>query len=409
MPLRRLIPLVVVLAATAGLPGAHGAAARPATDPGVTATSVLIGGTAVLSGPEVAYAAVARGAEAYFKHVNANGGVHGRKIEYRYLDDAYNPAETVQRTRQLVQQDRVFAIFNTLGTEHNLAIRSFLNQLRVPQLFVGTGASAIGNGHRRFPWTMGYLPSFVGEGAVYGRHIRSTRPRARIAVLHEDSLYGRDMLAGLRRGLGPLAGRIVAVQTYQVIDPDVSSQIARLKASGANTFMLFALPKQTIQSFIAADKIGWRPQVYVNSVSVDPFVMEIARTNTGNRTTRNAITSAFLKEPTDPAIARDPGVRLYKQIMRRYVGASKIKEVAHIYGMAAAYTMVDTLRKAGRNLTRQGLLRAATHLDERDNPFLVRGIFVRTSPISYFPIVRTRLLRYENGRWRTFSGFLPVR
>jgi len=396
---------LVVVALLVLVPGAH---ATTAKDPGVTATTVLLGGTVPLSGPEVAYAAVARGADAYFKHVNSRGGVHGRRIQYRYFDDAYDPAQTVQQTRRLVQQDGVFAIFNTTGTEHNLAIRPFLNQLGVPQLFVGTGAHAIGNAYRRFPRTMGYLTSFRGEGRIYGRHVATTMPRARIAVLHENSDYGHDLLTGLRRGLGSKAGRIAAVQTYEVTDPDVNAQIARLKASGANTFMLFALPKQTIQAFIAADRLGWRPRVFVNAVSVDPFVMNVARTNTGNRTTQGAITTAFLKDPTDPALAKDAGVRLYKRLMRRYL-PGKEGEVAHAYGMAAAYTMVHALRKAGRSLTRGSLMNAATSLVERDNPFLVAGVVVKTGPNDYYPISTTRLLRYDRGRWKQFGRVLAVR
>jgi branched-chain amino acid transport system substrate-binding protein len=402
---KRILLLAAALAAAAAIPGAQ---AGPAKDPGVTSTTILLGGTAPLSGPEVAYAAVARGADAYFKYVNSRGGVKGRTITYRYLDDGYDAAQTVQKTRELVQQQGVFAIFNSVGTEQSLAVRPFLNQLRVPQLFVGSGASAIGGAYRRFPWTMGYLTSFRGEGAIYGRHVAKTMPSARIAVLHENSDYGKDMVAGLRKGLGAKAGRIAAVETYEVTDADLNAQIARLKASGANTFMLFALPKQTIQAFIAADRLGWRPRVFVNAVSVDPFVMNVARLNTNNRTTQGAITTAFLKDPTDPGTAKDPGVKLYKRLMARYL-PGKEKEVAHIYGMAAAYTMVDALRKAGKQLTRAGLLKAATRLDERENPFLVKGVVVKTGPTDYYPISTTRLLRYDKGRWRQFGGVLAVR
>jgi ABC-type branched-subunit amino acid transport system substrate-binding protein len=402
---RRTLLLVAAAVAAAAIPGAQ---AGPAKEPGITPTRLLVGGTAPLSGPEVAYAAVARGAEAYFKYVNSRGGVHGRKVTYRYLDDAYDPAQTVQKTRELVQQHRVFAIFNSVGTEQTLAVRPFLNQLKVPQLFVGSGASAIGDAYRRYPYTMGYLTSFRGEAAIYGRHALKAFPGARIAVLHENSDYGKDMLAGLRKGLGAQAGRIVEVQTYEVTDADLNAQLARLKASGANVFMLFALPKQTIQAFLAADRLGWRPRVFVNAVSVDPFVMDIARLNTNNRTTQGAITTAFLKDPTDPAMAKDRGVLLYKRLMRKYL-PGKEKEVAHIYGMAAAHTFVGALRKAGKQLTRAKLVAAATSLDERDNPFLVNGVVVKTSRRDYYPISRTRLLRYDRGRWKQFGGFLTVR
>jgi branched-chain amino acid transport system substrate-binding protein len=401
--------LLAVVTAGLLLVGLSGAYAGTSSDPGVTNDSILLGATVPLSGDEVAYAAVARGANAYFQHVNDHGGVRGRKIRYLYVDDAYNPSETVRKTRQLVEDEKVFAIFNSVGTEHTLAVRPYLNQVGVPQLFVGSGLSALALEHKRYPWTMGYLPRFAGEGALYGRYVRRTRPRARIAVLHEDSEYGQDIFAGLRRGLGSLSTRIAAVQTYQLSDPDLNAQIARLKASRADTVMIFALPTQTIQAFLAIHKLGWRPRIFVNSVSIDPFVMDVVQRNTSKRLVEGAISSAFLKDPTDPALAQDRGVKLYKQILRRYLPGVKVQEVAHLYGMAAAYTMVDALRRAGAQPTRASLLRAATHLNERANPFFVKGVTVRTGPNDYYPIEHTRMLRFHAGRWRQLGNLVSVR
>ena len=240
----RLLPVLVLLVFVAFLPSAYG---RAGGDPGVTNDQILIGGTVPLSGDQVAYAAVARGADGYFKYVNSRGGVRGRQIKYLYVDDAYNTAETVRKTRELVQDDKVFAIFNSVGTEHVLAVRPYLNQAGVPQLFVGSGHSRLALERRQYPWSMGYLPRFAGEAALYGRYVARTRPKARIAVLREDSEYGQDMFTGLRRGLGKLSSRITAVQTYDLTDPDLNSQIARLKASRADTIMIFALPTQTIR------------------------------------------------------------------------------------------------------------------------------------------------------------------
>jgi branched-chain amino acid transport system substrate-binding protein len=402
----RLPLLLALLYLVVALPGAYG---RSSADPGITDDSILLGATVPLTGDQVAYAALARGADAYFKYVNARGGVRGRKIQYLYLDDSYNPSETVRKTRELVQDEKVFAIFNSVGTEHVLAVRPYLNQAGVPQLFVGSGVSALALERKRYPWSMGYLPRFAGEGALYGRYVARTRPRAKIAVLHEDSEYGRDMFTGLRRGLGRLTTRITAVETYTLAGSDLSSQIARLKASRADTIMIFALPTQTIQAFLAVHKLGWRPRIFVNSVSIDPFVMEVVQRNTSKRLVEGAISSSFLKDPTDPALARDPGVRLYKRILRRYLPNAKVKEVAHLYGMAAAYTMVDALRAAGPEPTRASLLRAATHLDERSNPFFVRGIAVKTGPADYYPVERSRMLRFHAGRWRQFGGLVSVR
>jgi branched-chain amino acid transport system substrate-binding protein len=397
------------VAALAALALATCAAGATGADPGVTSSSILLGGTAALSGPESAYyAPVAKGAQAYFAYVNAHGGVFGRKIEYKVLDDAYDPSQTVQMTRQLVQQDGVFAIFNSIGTEHMLAVRPFLNQLKVPQLFVGTGAKAIYNGSKTYPWTIGYLPSFVGEGRLYGRSIASTAPKSKIAVLYENDDYGKDLLDGLRKGLGGKA-KIVATASYELTDADLSSQIASLKASHANTLVLFALPKQVIQSFLAAHKLGWQPHYYISAVSIDPFVMNVIATSTSQKVTEGAISAAFLKLATDPALAKDKGAQLYKSIMKTYCSGCDVNALAHIYGMAAAYTMVDALKHAGKNLTRASLLRGATHLNEKANPFLQPGVSITTSPTDYLPFEQARMFRYTNGRWKAFGAAASVR
>src|SRR5438105_3508730 len=231
------------------------AAPASADAPGVSSSQIVIGGTGPLSGTETAYAPVLHGAQAYFAYVNAHGGVFGRKIVYKIVDDAYDPTKTVEATRQLVEQDHVLAIFNSVGTEQNLAIRDYLNQQKVPQLFGGTGADSIAAQRSQYPWTIGYLPSFSGEGAVYGRRIAKTRPKAKVAVLYEDSEYGKDLLAGVRRGLGSRAAQIVSTQTYEPSDITVSSQVSKLKGSGADTFLILALPKQAISAFVTAHQL----------------------------------------------------------------------------------------------------------------------------------------------------------
>ena len=377
--------------------------------PGVTPTEVLLGGTVPLSGPASPFGVVGPGANAYFKYVNAHGGVNGRKIRYLYRDDGYDPSKTIDRTRELVQQDKVFAIFNSVGTEHNLAIRGYLNAAKVPQLFVGTGASTIGRRPNAYPWTIGYLPSFEGEGAIYGRYVVAHTPRARIAVLYEDSDYGKDLLNGLRRGLGKHASQIVANASYEVTDTDVNSQIAKLRRSKADTFMLFALPTQAIQAFLYAYKLGWQPRIFVSAVSIEPTVMSIARTNTKGKETNGSLSVSFLKDPTSPAWAKDPATSLYRSIMKRYYPGGRASDVYNFYGMAVAFSMVDALRHAGRNLTRESLLRAATHMDERKNPFLLPGVTVKTSPANYFPITRAKMVRYVGTRWVLFGSLVSAR
>lgn len=401
--MRRLA--LVLAAALAAVPAAGARPDAPAADPGVTSTSIKLGATMPLSGPAVLFGALGPGANAYFRHVNAQGGVNGRTIEFVIRDDAYDPARTITETRRLVQEDGVFALFGSVGTANNLAVRPMLNAMKVPQLFVGDGSFALSGKPSAAPWTMGYLPSYVGEGAIYGRNVKRTRPRARIAVLAEDSPLGSDLLAGLKRGLGKSGAKIVAVQTHDPAAVDVASQIAELRASKADTLMLFTTPLFFIRGAIAVNKLGWKPQLYVNSISIEPSVMRTAAAS-APRVVQDAISMVWLKDPTNPRWAKDKGVRLYRRLMARYCGGCRVGDVYHYAGMAFAYTMVDALRRSGRNLTRASLLRAATHLNETDNPFLLPGVVVRTTPTRYFPIAKAQLYRYRKGRWQPFSGLL---
>jgi hypothetical protein len=379
----------------------------PAAVPGVTPTTITIGGTIPMSGPAAAYGSVGRGADAYFRYVNGRGGVFGRKIVYEFLDDEFQVSKTILLTRQLVEQDGVLAIFNSVGTEHALAIRSYLNDRKVPQLFIGSGVSKLATEHARYPWSMGYLPSFAGEGAIYGRYVATHSPKARIAVLYESSDFGKDMLNGLRKGLGGKA-KIVSTQAYEIADSDVGSQLAKLKSSHADTLMLFATPQFAIFGYVGAFRLGWHPQIYVTSVSISPDIMKIARFATSQRHVDGSISIAFVKDPTARRWAGDAAVRLYRSILQRFLPNAKPDDVFYYYGMTVAYTMVDTLRKAGRNLTRDSVLRAATHLDET-NPFLLPGIRIHTSPSDYYPLETVKLARYRGSHWQFFGNLVGAR
>jgi branched-chain amino acid transport system substrate-binding protein len=395
-------------AALAALVVVAGTGAAPAADPGVTSTSVLLGGTVPLTGEAAAFGAVGPGAKAYFDYVNSKGGVNGRKIEYRYYDDAYNPAQTVQLTRRLVEQDKVFAVFNSIGTANNLAIRDYLNAQKVPQLWVGDGSQSIGRSFARYPWTMGFLMSYRGEGDVYGANIVRTRPRARIAVLYENTELGRDMLTGLTRAIAGKGPRIVAKQSYEFTGADISGQVGLLKASRADTLMLFATPKFFINAVTATHKLGWKPQVYIASVSIEPTIMGIARYN-APELTRGALSIAFVKNPNDPIWRKDPIVALYRSIMKKHNPGGKPTDVYNWYGMTVAWTMVETLRKAGKSLTRFGLLKAAQSLDTTANPFMLPGIRLQTSPTDYRPMEHVYLYRYDNEQWVKASKLLRAR
>ena len=389
-----------------GIPVAFGGSSA---DPGITPTTIHIGGTAPLSGSAQAFQSVAKGAEAYFKYVNARGGVNKRKIKYEYLDDQYIPSETVRQTRVLVQEKNVFAIFNSLGTEHNEAIRPYLNTLEVPQLFAASGATTFGRDHRQYPWTIGYIPSYIAEGAMYGNYIRRTNPKAKIAILYQDDSYGADLIKGLERGLGPRKGNIIARVGHAATDDNVQSQVAQLRASKAGILMLFTTPKFTIQAFQYVNGLGWKPKVFVNAVSSASNVMVISSSRGQNKRVQGAISIVFLKDPNDPKWNRDPGVVLYRKIMRKYAPSANIKDVYNVYGMSAAFTFVDALRRAGKNPTRTSIMNAATHLNERNNPFLLPRMIIKTTSTEHFPIDQARLQRWNNGKWISFGGLLRAR
>jgi branched-chain amino acid transport system substrate-binding protein len=388
------------------LTGAAGA--RPAATPGVTSSEVHLGSSVPLSGEAAAGGNVARGSEAYFKYVNARGGVLGRKIKFTYLDDGYEPPRAVNNTIRLVQQEQVFAMFSTLGTNNNLAIRKFLNQQGVPQLFVSSGATTFGRDYTQYPWTIGYIPPYSEEGKLYGKYIVAHLKRAKIAVLYQNDDYGRDLLAGLRKGLGPKAGSIVAKVGYDPMSTDVQPQIAQLKASKANVLCIFAFGKFSLQAYNGLNRVNWHPQVFVNDVSSASALMSAVPQKAAN----GSISIVFGKDPATPLYAKDKGVKLFQSIWRKYgtdIKSIDFKDGYLIAGMAAAYTMVDTLRKAGKNLTRQSVMRAATHLNEKRNPFVIPGIVVRTTPSFRFPITQVRLQRWNNRAWHPFGKLLSVR
>jgi branched-chain amino acid transport system substrate-binding protein len=383
--------LVIVLAAVAVPTAIAGGGA-----PGVTASTITIGGTVPITGPAALFGSVGRGADAYFKYVNAHGGVNGRKIKYLYRDDAYDPSKTVQLTRELVENDKVFAVFSTIGTDNTIATTDYLNAAKVPQLFAGTGTARVGDAYKTHPWTMGYLPSFRAEGAIYGRAV-AQQAGAKVAVLYEASDFGKDLTAGLKKGLGAKASAVVAEQAYQPTDTSIDSQMSTLHASGANVLVLNVTPQYAILAYLAAHKFAWRPKIYLSSVCISPNVMDIVRASVGQEV-NGSLSIAFVKDPTDKVFAKDPIVALYRSILKKYAPGAKPEDVYNFYGMGVAFTMVDALKHAGKNPTRASLLTAAQHLDEV-NPFMRPGIKITTSPTDYYPISKAQLVRYDRIHW----------
>jgi branched-chain amino acid transport system substrate-binding protein len=387
---------------------ASAAGAKPVQAPGVTSNEVHLGASVPLSGEAAIGGNVARGSEAYFKYVNGRGGVHGRRIKFTYLDDAYDPGRAVNNTIRLIQQEQVFAMFSSLGTSNNLAVRKLLNDAKVPQLFVSSGATTFGRDYRRYPWTIGYIPPYSEEGRIYGQYIVKNIKNAKIAVLYQNDDYGRDLLAGLRRGLGAKAKSIVARVGYDPTSADVQPQVTQLKASKANVFMVFAFGKFSLQAFNAVARLNWKPHIFVNDVSSASQLMSIVP----QKAATGAISISFGKDPASPTYRRDKGIRLFQSILRQHGESVSTRDLTNGYftaGMASAHTMVTALRQAGRNLTRQAIMRAVTHLNEKNNPFVLPGIVVKTTPTSRFPITQVRMQRWKNGAWRPFGKLISTK
>jgi branched-chain amino acid transport system substrate-binding protein len=396
-----LVSCAVAAAVAAGTAGA-----RPLATPGVSSNEIKLGGSVPLSGEASLSGNVARGAEYYFKYVNDRGGVFGRKISYKYLDDGYDPARAVQNTIRLVQQDQVFAMFNTLGTNNNLAIRNYLNGNGVPQLFVAAGATTFGRDYKKYPWTIGYIPTYSEEGKIYGRYILASIKKPRIAILYQNDDYGRDLLSGLRKALGRKDNLIVSQVGYDPTSSDVQGEVARLKASKANVFMIFAFGKFSLQAFNAVARLNWHPQIFVNDVASASSLMTIVPQSAAN----GSISIVFGKDPASPLWARDKGIKLFQTILKKYGsgGSRDLKDGFYVAGMASAFTMVDVLRKAGKNLTRASVMRAATHLNEKNNPFLLPSIAVKTSPTKRFPVTQVRLQRWKAKAWHPFGKLISA-
>jgi branched-chain amino acid transport system substrate-binding protein len=397
-----LLAVAAVACATVGT-----MSAVRADDPGVSATTITLGSTHPYSGPASAYGAIGKAIGAYFSYLNESGGINGRKVEFKDLDDGYSPPQSVQLTRQLVDQDHVFAIFNQLGTPVNVATRPYLNQNSVPHLFVATGASLWGSESDKYPWTIGWQPDYQSESIVYARYLLKERPRSKIGVLYQNDDYGQDYLTGLKKGLGPRPDAIVKSVSYEVADPDVTSQVASLKASGADTFFIFATPKFAAQALIAAAQQSWKPEIFLNNVSASQTVLDAATKAAGAAAVAGIITSQYYKDPADGSLSGDSGMQLYKRIMAKYLPNAETADNNYMYGMAVAFTMADALRHAGRNLSRATLMNSVVHLNESNNPFLIAGVTVHTSPTDRFPIRQERLVKYD-AQAGHFVGFGSV-
>ena len=379
--------------------GSTSAFAQKKNDDGVTDTEIKIGNTNPYSGPASSYAAIARTIDAYFKAVNEAGGINGRKIKFISLDDGYSPPKTVEVVRQLVEQDKIFALFQPLGTPCNTAIHKYMNQRKVPQLFVATGASKWGD-PKNFPWTMGFQPDYHTEAVIYAKHILANVKDAKIAVLHQNDDYGRDYLGGFKEGLGKEAGRIVRTVTYEATDPTVDSQIIQLKDSGANVFFNVSAPKAAAQGIRKAAEIDWKPVHYLNNVSASvAAVMKPA----GFDNAQGIITAAYIMDATDKAWDNNEEMKAWRSWMDKNMPQANKADANHIYGYAVAALMTETLKRCGNEMTRANLMKQAASFQKYRLPLLLPGITVSTSPTDFYPIQAVQLQRFKGETWELFG------
>jgi branched-chain amino acid transport system substrate-binding protein len=398
----RLMLRMLMAAAGALALAASPAMAQKTYDEGASDTEIRIGHTNPYSGPASAYGQIGKTIEAFFKKVNAEGGVNGRKVTFISYDDGYAPPKTVEMVRKLVEEDKVLLVFQTLGTPSNTAIRKYLNGKKVPQLFVATGASTWGS-PKEYPWTMGWQPDYQTEGVIYAKHILANVKDAKIAVLMQNDDYGRDYFNGFKKGLGKDADKIVQVATYEVADPTVDSQMIALKNSGANVFFNITTPKFAAQAIKKAHEIGWKPAHYLNNVSVSVgAVMKPA----GLEASQGIIAAGYVKDPTDQQFQGDADMATWRDFMDKYYPTGDKTSSFPPYAYAVSSTLLEVLKRAGDNLTHENVMKQAASLKGLEIPLLIPGIKVNTSATDFYPIQSVRLQRFEGESWKLFGDVL---
>ena len=375
--------------------------------PGASDTEIRIGQTMPYSGNASAYGQVGRAHAAYFRMINEQGGLNGRKINLISFDDGYSPPKTVELARQLVERDQVLFLFAPLGTQCNTAIQKYMNQKKVPQLFVASGASKWGD-PAHFPWTMGFQPDYRTEGEIYAKHIKETVKNPRIAILRQNDDMGNDYVSGFRElimsfkdAIGPDA--IVADATYEVTDPTVDSQILQLKNSGANVFYNVTTPKFAAQAIKKSAEIGWKPVQYIVNVSAS---IGAAIKPAGFENAQGIITAQYLKDITDPSWADSPDYKEWKIWMEKHNSSANLMESANASGYASAFTATQVLRQCGNDLTRENVMRQAANLHDLEIPMLLPGIRLNTSPTDFYPIKSVRLSHIEGEHWKLFGDLI---
>ncbi|SDJ89529.1 MULTISPECIES: ABC transporter substrate-binding protein [Bradyrhizobium] len=372
--------------------------------PGVTDTEIKLGQTSPYSGPASAYSVIAKAQLAYFKMINDQGGINGRKINLISIDDAYSPAKTVEQTRKLVEQEEVAAILNPLGTPTGLAVRKYLNDKKVPQLFVGAGATLWGD-HEHFPYSIGFQASYQAETAVYAKYVLTKKPDAKIALFYQNDDAGKDYGNGFKKGLGPdnVKKMVVAEATYESTDPTIDSQIVKLKASGADVLFMHAIPKQAAQAIRKIGEIGWKPDMFFLAATSTSITSVLKPA--GFDHSKGIISSYSFKDPNDPQWQKDKDVQDWAEFMKKYFPDGNIQDQLIVYGYVVAEATVQVLKQCGDTLTGENIMKQAANLDIA-LPMMLPGIKLKTSPTDYFPVEAMRLERFNGEAWELFGDVI---
>jgi branched-chain amino acid transport system substrate-binding protein len=378
------------------------ASSAPGT-PGVTANEILIGQTMPYSGPVSAYGAIGKAEAAYFKMINDAGGINGRKIVFISLDDAYVPPKTVERTRRLVEEDGVAVMFGSVGSATNIAVRKYLHERGVPQLFVASARDDWAD-PQNYPWTIGWQPSYRIEARIYGRYLLAHKPNAKICVLYQNDDFGRDHLTGLKDALGAKHDRMVTkLVSYEVTDPLIDTAIDELWVTGCDTLIAAATPKFAAQAIRKVSELGWQPMFFVSSVSTS---LDAVLKPAGLDRSTGIITGSYLKDPTDPASERDPNMVRWRSLMEKFLPDANLNDINYLYGYAMAQTMVQVLKQCGKDLSRRNIMKQAANLRHFRPSVVLDGVELNTSAKDFRPISQLRLVRFNGATFERFSNLL---
>jgi len=381
------------------------ALAQKKYDTGASDTEIKIGNIMPYSGPASAYGVIGRTEAAYFKMINAEGGINGRRINFISYDDGYSPPKAVEQARKLVESDEVLLIFNPLGTPSNSAIHKYMNAKKVPQLFVATGATKW-NDPKDFPWTMGWQPSYQSEARIYANYILAHKPDARIAVLYQNDDYGKDYLKGLKDGLGAKAATmIIAEESFETTEPTIDDHIVKLKASGADLFVDIATPKFAAQAIKKVAEIQWQPLHFLNNVSASVgSVLKPA----GFENAQGIISAAYLKDPSEPQWDKDAGMRQFLDFLAKDFPEGNKLDQGTAVGYGVAQTLVQVLKQCGDDLTRENVMKQAASLHNYRTEILLPGIAINTSATDFAPISQLQLMKFQGEKWQLFGDVISA-